>query len=78
MARFIIIFYTEIHDRGVSEMVITLLNAIATISECTIDLSDTDKVLRIASKENVSDQVQQQLLSIGIPTTVTAIYTDHP
>ena len=58
-------------------MVITLLNAIATISECTIDLSDSDKVLRIASEEDVSDLVKQQLLSIGIPTTVMAVFTDQ-
>ncbi|WP_139180173.1 hypothetical protein [Pedobacter rhizosphaerae] len=74
MSKYIIIMYTKITRKEEVELVSNCLLAFEDISEWTIDLSDSDNVLRIAAHTEIGSAVHHSLNTAGVKSTLMEVF----
>ncbi len=71
---FVIIISTQIHRENDSKAISKIMQGFNSIFEWSHDLQDSDKILRIVSNKEISQQLVSQFTSVGIQSTVIGVF----
>jgi len=76
MSRFIIIISTLINTPYDLEHISSTVGKFAGVIDWTIDLGDSDKVLRLSASNNISTELTARFHQLGITAAVMGVFID--
>lgn len=76
MSRYIAIISTIIESGTDTNLIALAVAGLQGISEWSIDLEDCDKVIRIVSANDISDEFCEKLALFGIKTSVMEVFDE--
>lgn len=77
MSRYITIISTIIESGSDTNLIALAVAGVQNISEWSIDLEDCDKVIRIVSAKDISNEFCEKLAFFGIKASVMEVFDDH-